>query len=443
MTVQLVGAWLIVALGHVERFKPGDKVVTLFNQRHLGGSIDPLIMQSGLGAAVDGTFRSVGAFDENGLVKMPKSLSYLEAGTLPCAGVTAWNALYGLADKKLIAGQWVLTQGIGGDTPEWGAKAKELTGGLGVDHILEVVGPTSMAQSLASIKLDGVITIIGSVGGIASDQPSFIECVIRCCTTRGIVVGSRVEFEEMCAAIDAIPEKLRPVVDSKFFKFEQLKEAVQRSDKNSLRALADARFVAYVADTGLADDEASTIPVIVLAGFIALFSSSALGLPPPFSPEAGCFNFAATTLLVVGGGSNTGRATIELARLAGIGRVIAVAGLHNEAELKARGASHMIDRHTADALEQVRAITGDDLIYAVDTVNTGQEQELGVAALSNPKRGTLITLRRADGKFDPDRIGTKTAGYERRLVMGISPVHPEVTVGFWREVPAWLKDGKI
>ncbi|CZR68864.1 related to zinc-binding dehydrogenase [Phialocephala subalpina] len=217
------------------------------------------------------------------------------------------------------------------------------------------------------------------------------------------------------------------------------------NDFNGLQqyALADARFVAKVADTGLADDEASTIPVIVLAGFIALFSSSGLSLPPPFSPEAGSFNFTATTLLIVGGGSNTGRATIELARLAGIGRVIAVAGLHNEAELKARGASHVIDRHTADVLEQVRAITGDDLIYAIDTVNTGQEQELGVAALSNSKRGTLITLRRADGEFDPDRIGTKTAGYERRLVLGISPVHPEVTVGFWREVPAWLKDGKI
>ena len=217
------------------------------------------------------------------------------------------------------------------------------------------------------------------------------------------------------------------------------------SDFNALQqyALADARFVARVADTGLNDDEASTIPVIVLAGFIALFSSSGLGLPPPFSPEASSFDFAAITLLVIGGGSNTGRATVELARLAGIGKVIAVAGLHNEVELKARGASHVIDRHATDALEQVRAITGDDLIYAIDTVNTGQEQELGVAALSNSKRSTLITLRRADGEFDPNRIGRKTAGYERRLVLGISSVHPEVTVGFWREVPAWLRDGKI
>ncbi|EHL02191.1 GroES-like protein [Glarea lozoyensis ATCC 20868] len=217
------------------------------------------------------------------------------------------------------------------------------------------------------------------------------------------------------------------------------------NDFNPLQqyALADARFVAKVADTGLSDDEASTIPVIVLAGFIALFSSSGLGLPPPFSAEAASFDFAATTLLVIGGGSNTGMATIELARLAGIKQIIVVAGIRNEAEIKTRGASHVIDRHAGDVLGQIRAITGDDLIYAVDTVNPGQKQEVGVAALSNSKKGTLITLRRPDGDFDPDHIGTKSAGYERRLVLGVSTGHPELAMGFWKEVPAWLKDGKI
>jgi NADPH2:quinone reductase len=217
------------------------------------------------------------------------------------------------------------------------------------------------------------------------------------------------------------------------------------NDFNALQqyTLADARFVAKVADTGLSDDEASTIPVIVLAGFIALFSSSGLGLPPPFSPEAASFDFAATTLLVVGGGSNTGMATVELARLAGIERIIVVAGIRNQDELKAKGASQVIDRHAGDVLGQIRAITGDDLIYAIDTVNPGQEQVIGVAALSNSKKGTLITLRRPDGEFHSDRIGTKSAGYERRLVLGVSTGHPEVTVGFWQEVPTWLKHGKI
>jgi NADPH:quinone reductase-like Zn-dependent oxidoreductase len=217
------------------------------------------------------------------------------------------------------------------------------------------------------------------------------------------------------------------------------------NDFNGLQqyALADARFVARVAETGLTDDEASTIPVIVLAGFIALFSKSGLGLPPPFLPEAGSLNLATSTLLVIGGGSNTGRATIELGHLAGIGRIIAVAGLHNEVDLKARGATHVIDRHAADLLQRIRAITGDDLIYAIDTVNVGHEQELGIAALSNSKRGTLITLRKAIEEFDSNYIGTKTMGYEHRFVMGVSIQHPEVTVGFWKEVPTWLKDGKI
>ncbi|KAJ4221156.1 hypothetical protein NW757_014478, partial [Fusarium falciforme] len=175
-------------------------------------------------------------------------------------------------------------------------------------------------------------------------------------------------------------------------------------------ALVDARFVGRVSGSGLSSDEVSTIPVIVLAGFIALFASSGHGFPPPFSPEAKSFEYGNVTLLVIGGGSNTGRATIELAKLAGIGRIIAVAGHHNEAKLKSVGATHVIDRLASDALGQIRAITGDELVYAVDTVNAGVEQELGVAALSNTKKGTLITLRRPEGDFDAARIGSKTAG---------------------------------
>jgi NADPH:quinone reductase-like Zn-dependent oxidoreductase len=208
-------------------------------------------------------------------------------------------------------------------------------------------------------------------------------------------------------------------------------------------ALVDARFVGRAAGTGLNNDEISTIPVTVLAGFIALFASSGHGFPPPFSAEAKSFGYEHVTLLVIGGGSNTGRATIELAALAGIGRIIAVAGHRNEAMLRSIGATHVIDRQGPDALDQIRAITGDELVHAVDTVNLGVEQELGVAALSNTKKGTLITLRRAEGDFDAARIGSKAAGYERRLVFGVSPTHPEVTVGFWEELPQWLKEGKI
>jgi len=98
----------------VKRFKAGDKVITLFNQSHLGGSLNALILQSGIGGAIDGTLRQYGAFDENGLVRMPNNLNFMEASTLTCAGLTAWNALFGLEGRQLKPGDWVLTQGTGG-----------------------------------------------------------------------------------------------------------------------------------------------------------------------------------------------------------------------------------------------------------------------------------------------------------------------------------------
>jgi NADPH:quinone reductase-like Zn-dependent oxidoreductase len=236
------GAGEVIAIGSkVTRFQKGAKVLTLFNQGHLGGSLDPLTVTSGLGGTIDGALRQYGTFNENGLVHMPESLNWLEASTLSCAALTAWNSLYGL--KPLKPGQVVLTQGTGGvsifalqfakaagaivisttssakkaetlkklgadhvlnykDEPEWGTKAKELTPGKeGVDHILEVGGPTTMKQSLNAVKIDGVISIIGFLGGVKSEeQPSFLDCLNHICTVRGVLVGNRVQFEEMVCA---------------------------------------------------------------------------------------------------------------------------------------------------------------------------------------------------------------------------------------------------
>ena len=249
------------------RFKPGDKVITLFNQGHIGGHLDLVTVNSGLGGVLDGVLRNYGAFDQNGLVPMPEGLSFLEAATLPCAAVTAWNSLYGL--ERLTPGQWVLTQGTGGvstfgvqfakaagarviattsspekaklleklgadhiinykENPNWGDKVREITNGNGVDHIIEVAGPTSMAQSLKSIRIGGVISIIGFVGGTKDpNEPGFLEVLVRMCVTRGVLVGSRLQMEEMCRAIEANLDKLRPVVDSKVFKLEDLKKAYE------------------------------------------------------------------------------------------------------------------------------------------------------------------------------------------------------------------------
>ncbi|KAL9601048.1 MAG: hypothetical protein Q9219_002757 [cf. Caloplaca sp. 3 TL-2023] len=262
------GAGTVEAVGsRVTQFKPGDKVLTLFNQAHYAGPIDLGIVGTGLGGAIDGTLRQYGAFEENGLVHMPSTLDMKQGSTLSCAALTAWNALYGLESKALKPGDTVLTQGTGGvsifalqfakaagarviattssdakaDTlrklgadsvlnyktdPSWGEAAKKASPhGLGVDHILEVGGPTSMAQSLKAIKPEGVISIIGFLGGMSKDQPSFLECLNTVSVVRGVLVGSRLQFQKMNEAIDACG--IKPVVDEKVFALEELKEACQ------------------------------------------------------------------------------------------------------------------------------------------------------------------------------------------------------------------------
>ena len=207
--------------------------------------------------------RQYGTFNENGLVDMPPSLNWAEAATLPCAAVTAWNALYGLT--RLLPGETVLTQGTGGvsifavqfakaagatvisttssdakasilkklgadhvlnykTTPNWGEAARALTPkGEGCNHVIEVGGPSTMAQSLKAVKIDGIISLIGFLGADAkTPQPSFSEALNRICTVRGMLVGSRTLFEEMNRAIEA--NGIKPVVDEKVFGLEELKE---------------------------------------------------------------------------------------------------------------------------------------------------------------------------------------------------------------------------
>jgi len=262
------GAGTVEGTGkRVTRFKTGDKVVTLFNQGHLAGTITPAAIGTGLGGALDGTLRQYGTFEESGLVPAPETLSLQEASTLTCAGLTAWNGLYGLESMALKPGDVVVTQGTGGvsifalqfakaagatviattssdekaatlkklgadhvinykSNPNWGEEAKSLTpGGLGAQHIIEVGGPKTMAQSLKAIAIDGVISIIGFLGGQSKDQPSFLDCLNHVCIVRGLIVGSRLQFEEMNRAIDATG--IKPVVDEKVFTLPELKEAYQ------------------------------------------------------------------------------------------------------------------------------------------------------------------------------------------------------------------------
>jgi NADPH2:quinone reductase len=110
------------------------------------------------------------------------------------------------------------------------------------------------------------------------------------------------------------------------------------------------------------------------------------------------------------------------------------------------GATHVIDRHAShdEILRQIRGITGDELIYALDTVNVGPAQNLGLAALSNTRNGCLITLNPVD-ETEPDKalIGEKAAGYDRRLTFGFSALYRDVSMVFWENVEGWLQAGNI
>jgi len=264
------GAGTVEAVGkHVHRFKKGDNVITLFNQGHLAGFVDDYSATTGVGGTIDGAFQQYGAYSEEGLVRMPSNLNFLEAGTLSCAAVTAWNALYGLKSRELLPGDWVLTQGTGGvsifavqfakaagarviattssrekgeilkrlgadhvinyrEDSKWGETAKKLTGGRGIQHVVDTTGPSSMKQSLAAIAWEGVISVIGAIGGGKTENnPSFMEILGHGCIVRGVYVGSRQNFEAMNRAIEA--NNIKPVVDKKVFKLEELKDAYQVS----------------------------------------------------------------------------------------------------------------------------------------------------------------------------------------------------------------------
>ncbi|KAJ5096046.1 Polyketide synthase enoylreductase [Penicillium alfredii] len=259
------GAGEVVDVGSkVTEFQKGDQVATLFNQGHQYGDIDFQAAGTGLGGAIDGTLREYAVFDQQGLVKAPKNLNALENSTLSCAALTSWNALYGL--KPLRPGQIVLVQGTGGVSifalqfakaagatviattssaakadklkklgadhvlnykidANWGESARQLTpGGVGVDYVVEVGGTGTLQQSFKCIKFEGIISIIGFLGGVdPKGQPSVLDTLSHICTVRGVYVGSKALMKDMVRAIEA--NNIHPVVDEKVFRLDQTRDA--------------------------------------------------------------------------------------------------------------------------------------------------------------------------------------------------------------------------
>ncbi len=263
----------VIAVGPaVTRFQPGDHVCSLFFQDWLDGEIQPLTGKSALGGTIDGVFATERILPETGLIHAPAHLSFEEAATLPCAALTAWNAL--VEQGRLRAGQSVLVQGTGGvslfalqiakmhgatailtsssdekldrgrrlgathiinykSTPDWDKPAKDLTHNNGVDHVVEVGGQGTIVKSLNAVRPSGHVHVIGVLSGTGPDAGPGID--VRSVLTKsvhinGIYVGSRAMFERMNAAISAT--KLKPVID-RIFPFTEARAAIEHMQRGS------------------------------------------------------------------------------------------------------------------------------------------------------------------------------------------------------------------
>jgi NADPH:quinone reductase-like Zn-dependent oxidoreductase len=243
----------------VDRFKPGDRVAGLFMQDWLGGGIEPYHVDSSRGGAIDGVLAEYVLFEQHGVVPLPAHLSFEEGATLPCAALTAWNALY--EGRPLKPGETVLVLGTGGVSvfalqfaaaagarviatsssddklararelgaaetvnyrqhPDWHHEVLRLTAGRGVDHVVEVGGAGTLSRSVQAARIGGQVHLIGVLTGGGEIDPTPV--LRRNLLLRGIYVGSRQMFDDMNHMIAA--SGLRPVID-RVFPFEQAKDA--------------------------------------------------------------------------------------------------------------------------------------------------------------------------------------------------------------------------
>ena len=256
------GAGEVAAVGTgVSRFKVGDRVAGTFFQVWNDGT--PPGHTPALGGTVDGMLAEQVVLHEDGVVAVPKNLSFEEAASLPCAGVTAWNALMD-SGTRVKAGDSVLCMGTGGvsilalqfaktagarvivtsssddklqharelgasegvnykRTPDWEKQVLELTGGRGVDHIIELGGVGTLARSFQAVAPGGKIALIGVLAGSTGDANP-LGLMMKRASLHGIFVGSRKMFEDMNAAIEM--NAIKPVVD-KVFSFSKVVDAWQ------------------------------------------------------------------------------------------------------------------------------------------------------------------------------------------------------------------------
>jgi NADPH:quinone reductase-like Zn-dependent oxidoreductase len=247
------GAGEVIAVGPgVKRFKVGDRVAGIFFERWIDGARTGEGLASARGGNAGGMLSEVVVGAADGFVKIPSHLTYEEAATLPCVGVTAWDALF--KRGRTEPGQFVLLEGTGGvsvmglqlaaaagakpiitsssdeklkrarelgafgtvnykTNPEWQKEVRTLTGGVGVNQVLEVGGQDTLPKALQALAFDGNIAMIGGLSGFASNVPAGQLLGLGAQVT-GIYVGSRADFEALNAFV--AKHKIKPIVDRVF-----------------------------------------------------------------------------------------------------------------------------------------------------------------------------------------------------------------------------------
>ncbi len=262
------GAGEIVETGPgVTRFKSGDRVAGIFTQCWLAGPPIQNMYTTSLGGGVDGMLAEYVVLAEDGVVHIPDFMTYEEASTLPCAAVTSWNAL--VTEGKLQSGNSVLVMGTGGvsifalqfarmigarviatssndaklerlremgasdvinykTTAKWDARVLELTDGQGVNHVVEVGGPGTLARSLSAVKTGGIVSLIGILTGMGEVNP--MPILFKNARIQGILVGSRQMFDEMNRAIEV--NRIHPVID-RVFPFSDAREAYRHLESGA------------------------------------------------------------------------------------------------------------------------------------------------------------------------------------------------------------------
>ncbi len=247
------GAGEVVSIGEgVTRFAVGDRVCPIFVRDWVSGPIKETYLHSCLGGGVDGVLREYVVYPEHAFVSIPDNFSYVQAATLPCAALTAWNALFELGN--VTSDDTVLLLGTGGvstfafqfaskvgsrivltssmeskldvfrdmglthgvnykDHPEWHKEVQRITNERGVDYVLEVGGPGTLERSLKSTCVGGHVQLIGVLDSPRAKIAPMIT-VFNALTVQGIYVGSREMFERMLLFISK--HNIMPVVDKEF-----------------------------------------------------------------------------------------------------------------------------------------------------------------------------------------------------------------------------------